>query len=337
MRTRRLAAPALVATLLGAATVAPNSPALASADAPASSAVRSIDPQNTGYILFTYSPLRRSAGAKNGFEGPGDLRVIAPDGSGNWALTTGPANDFDGVFAPGSQQVAFSSDRANRKAGITDLYVIDIEGTGLKRLTYGADTRGVSWSPDGKRLVVHDKKGLLIVDPLSGKSMRLLRTPKGSTDTGPIFTPDGTQVVFTRSLMSGGKALNQAIWAVSLDGSGARKLFGGEGKLKFSSQPAMSSDGFTLAWVVRDKHGSSIWMGDLFNGLMDNVRRFAKSNDEFFEGPTFAPDGSQLAVSLNFGNATRGAELLIYNVGDKKMTRLYTIATGNLAAPNWTD
>lgn len=337
MRTRRLAAPVLVASLLGAAAVAPYSPALAAGDAPSAPAVRSIDPQNTGYILFTYSPLRRSAGAKNGFEGPGDLRVIAPDGSGNWPLTTGPANDFDGVFAPGSQQVAFSSDRANRKAGITDLYVIDVEGTGLKRLTFGADTRGVAWSPDGKRLVVHDKKGLLLVDPLTGKSTRLLRTPRGSEDTGPIFTPDGTAVVFTRSTMSAGKALDQAIWSVGMDGSGAHKLFGGSGKLKFSSQPAISSDGFTLAWVVRDKNGSSIWMGDLFNGLMDNIRQFSKVKGQFYDGPSFAPDGSQLTVGLNLGNATKGAELLIFNVGDKKMTRLYTIAKGNLSAPNWTD
>src|SRR5689334_1546449 len=179
MRTR-FAAPALVATLLGTAALAPTS--FASTAAPAGHA-RVSSPDGTGYIIFTYSPLRRSAGAAKGFEGPGDLRVIAPDGSGNWALTQGPANDFDGVFAPGSQQVAFSSDRANRKAGITDLYVIDVEGTGLKRLTFGADTGGASWSPDGKQLVVNDKKGLLVVSPLTGKAHRLLKTPRGSVDS----------------------------------------------------------------------------------------------------------------------------------------------------------
>lgn len=334
MRTR-FAAPALAATLLTAAALAPTS--FAVTDAPSAQAsVSSADV--TGYIVFTYSPLRRSAGAHRGFEGPGDLRVIAPDGSGNWALTTGPANDFDGVFAPGSQQVAFSSDRANRRAGITDLYVIDVEGTGLKRLTFGADTGGASWSRDGKKLVVNDKKGLLTVNPLTGKSERLLRTPRGAVDSSPAWNSDGTQVVFSRAIVEHGRTVSSAIWSVDADGSGDHKLIGGDGALKFSSEPSLSPDGFTIAWVVANpKGGSKLMLGDLYYGRLDNVRTFQVDKQLTFEGPTWAPDGSALAITHSTGNAKQGAELLIFDFPTGDLSRLYTVATGQLSAPNWTD
>jgi Tol biopolymer transport system component len=332
MRTR-FAAPALVATLLGTAALAPTS--FASTDAPAGHA-RVSSPDGTGYIIFTYSPLRRSAGAKNGFEGPGDLRVIAPDGSGNWALTQGPANDFDGVFAPGSQQVAFSSDRANRKAGITDLYVIDVEGTGLKRLTYGADTGGASWSHDGQRLVVNDKKGLLIVSPVTGKSTRLLRSPKNAIDRSPTWNGDASAIIFSRAVVEHGKTISESIWTVAPDGSGAQKLVGGAGAMRYSSEPTLGSDGFSLAWVTRTRTGSSIMMGDLYYGVLDNVRVFKTAKGEWFEGPTWSPDGSALAITRSSGNAKRGAELLVLDAKTGELNRLYTIATGQLSAPNWT-
>jgi Tol biopolymer transport system component len=333
----RIAAPALVASLLATAALAPTSSASAGAPATPAGHARLSGADVTGYIVFTYSPLRRSAGAQRGFEGPGDLRVIAPDGSGNWALTTGPANDFDGVFAPGSQQVAFSSDRANRKAGITDLYVIDVEGTGLKRLTFGADTGGASWSPDGQQLVVNDKKGLLVVSPLTGKSHRLLKTPRGSVDSSPVWSKDQSSVVFTRAVVEHGKTVSSSIWSVAMDGSGVQRLVGGSGALRFSSEPAMSSDGFTLAWVVQSKHGSKVMLGDLYYGTLDNVRTFASDKNEIFEGPTWAPDGSALAITRSSGNAKHGAELLILDFPTGSLNRLYTVATGQLSAPNWTD
>jgi Tol biopolymer transport system component len=333
MRTR-IAAPVLLAALLTTTALAPNSTATTAAPA-APARVSGADV--TGYIVFTFSPLWRSAGAKHKFEGPGDLRVIAPDGSGNWALTSGPANDFDGVFAPGSQQVAFSSDRANRKAGITDLYVIDIEGTGLKRLTFGADTGGASWSHDGQQLVVNDKKGLLTVSPLSGKSQRLLRTPKGAVDSSPVWNSDASEVVFSRAVVEHGRTVSSSIWSVAADGSGAHKLVGGTGALRFSSEPTLSPDGFTLAWVAKTKHGSSLMMGDLYYGMLDNVRAFAVDKHLTFEGPTWAPDGSALAITRSNGNAKRGAELLILDFPTGHLNRLYTVATGQLSAPNWTD
>jgi Tol biopolymer transport system component len=185
-------------------------------------------------------------------------------------------------------------------------------------------------------LVVNDKKGLLIVSPVTGKSTRLLRSPANTVDHSPIWNSDATAVLFTRAVVKHGKTLSESIWTVAPDGSGARQLVGGKGALRFSSEPALSPDGFTLAWVSRTKNGSTLMMGDLYYGLLDNVRAFKTEKGMWFEGPTWSPDGSALAVTSSAGNAKRGAELVVLDSRTGALNRLYTVATGQLSAPNWT-
>ena len=40
--------------------------------------------------------------------------------------------------------------------GARDLYVMNVDGTGVRRLTTGRRIYGGSWSPDGRRLVFAD-------------------------------------------------------------------------------------------------------------------------------------------------------------------------------------
>lgn len=327
----RLAVPALVATLLASVTVAPT-PA---SSAPASRAKASAD--ILGFIAYTHAPYSKKAGRAAGFQGPGDVRVISPDGSGGAKLTVGPANDFEPAFSPDSSEVAFSSDRANRKAGITDLYVVKVDGSERRRLTHGADTGAVAWSPDGSRLVVDDRKGLLTVPVAGGAATRLLKTPKHRVDHSPTWTADGTQVLFTRSVLSQGRVVSEAIWIADADGTHAHRLVGGSGAMKFSAQPAASPDGFTIAWVSRTNRSSAIYLGELYFGALGNIRKLVSVKGRWFEGPTFAPDASALAVTRGYRTAARGSELLFYDLPDGKFTRILSVSHGMLSAPSWSN
>lgn len=78
--------------------------------------------------------------------------VVRPDGSRLRALT---ANTGDGTgataasWSPDGQRIAFSSDAD----GDEDIYVIRLDGTGLRKITHNsADDSSPTWSPDGRRI-----------------------------------------------------------------------------------------------------------------------------------------------------------------------------------------
>ena len=65
-------------------------------------------------------------------------------------MTNNDANDWHPNISPDGKQIAFSSDRD----GNFEIYVMDINGDNLTRLTHDAvrDT-SPSWSPDGSKIV----------------------------------------------------------------------------------------------------------------------------------------------------------------------------------------
>ena len=67
-----------------------------------------------------------------------------------------------------------------------DVWLIGIDGSGLRRLTYLAeDDPSVAWSPDGRWLAIQGGSGLTLLDVSSGRTERLARTPAfGAIDWG---------------------------------------------------------------------------------------------------------------------------------------------------------
>src|SRR5207247_11024943 len=71
------------------------------------------------------------------------------DRPGSIRLTEGPAWDGDPAWSPDGQRIAFSSQRD----GSTDIYVMNADGSGLRRVTAGPFDQQPAWSPDGARIV----------------------------------------------------------------------------------------------------------------------------------------------------------------------------------------
>jgi TolB protein len=76
-----------------------------------------------------------------------------------------------------------------------ELYVVNADGTGLRRLTDGIDP---AWSPDGKQVVFtryRDPRGVWVINA-DGSGARLLFA--WSEARWPSWSPDGSQILFTR-------------------------------------------------------------------------------------------------------------------------------------------
>ena len=157
------------------------------------------------------------------------------------------------------------------KDGDLDLYAMNLDGTGIRRLTddVGYDG-GAFFSPDSKRIVyraahptdpaeVERYKDLLaqhLVEPgqleifvmnADGSGQRPV-TSNGASNFSPYFHPDGKRIIFSSNVDTRGEGGRPSfhLYLVGDDGTGIERLtFEGQ----FNSFPMFSPDGKRLVWA----------------------------------------------------------------------------------------
>ena len=102
------------------------------------------------------------------------------------------------AWSPDGLQITFRSDIHHE--GNWDIYLIDIDGQNLKRLTTNrADDRYPAWSPDGTELAFSsDRSGrsqIYLMNMIGRKKIRQL-TKLPFSGQGPAWSPGGDQIAF---------------------------------------------------------------------------------------------------------------------------------------------
>jgi dipeptidyl aminopeptidase/acylaminoacyl peptidase len=135
-------------------------------------------------------------------------------------------------YSPDGTQIAFRGDLdLVEPSGDEEIYVMDADGTNVRRLTSNADFDSApSWSPDGKRIVFErapagtfvpgteaQEKDVYLMNA-DGTDVRRLTDSPG-LDEGPEFSPDATKIVF-----SSARDGQQEIYVMDADGSNPRRL-----------------------------------------------------------------------------------------------------------------
>jgi len=144
-------------------------------------------------------------------------------------LTNNPeAIDDDAAWSPDGRRIVFTSHPVTddpQRSNLAEVYVINVDGTGLTRLTFNAEEeRAPSWSPDGSRIVYMCRIGGGTADfeictmNADGSDRRQLTDNTVFDGTGP-FSPDGQQIVFQRPV-----AGRQQLWLMNADGTGQTQL-----------------------------------------------------------------------------------------------------------------
>jgi Tol biopolymer transport system component len=145
-----------------------------------------------------------------------DVFVMNADGSRRRAVVRGPEDDGNPVWT--------SDGRIVFKRGERDLYVVDLDGTGLKRLLSDGELGGYAVSPDGRSLAYNDYGAdLVLLGRLHGSSEPLVILTQTSDyvpeDRAAVSWRQGGKVLAIASYGPGG-INGSPLYVVSADGIG---------------------------------------------------------------------------------------------------------------------
>lgn len=171
----------------------------------------------------------------------GIYSVRVSDGGGLARITTIPGGvDIPGDYSPEGDQLVFVR---TAKDGDVGVFVTAIDGRNVRRISPPGvvvdEFFGGSWSPNGDRIlfVARDTEGhhkaIWVVDadgsnphpfPIAPGCGGEVSDPGSFGCYSPSWSPDGTQIVFTRSSPDGSE---ENLWIVNAEGSGLVQLTDG--------------------------------------------------------------------------------------------------------------
>lgn len=239
-------------------------------------------------LVFGTIPIEQENQEKIVFLRDQNIWVIDPDGKNEKQLTSFKGDRDD----PGTYGFSFSHDGTKIAFVLSDypkdkktgIYVIDIDGKNLARLTdyycYALD-----WSPDSKKISFFCHKmgspGRIHLIEVDSKKVKKLGDPKMISK--PFWSPDSKKLVYG---YYDPKKEKSGIYVIDADGKNEQKLSDEDG-FYFSWSP----DGKLITFLI----GSSIWVMDADG---KNAKELATPpKDYWYQVPRFSPDGKKILFS----------------------------------------
>ncbi|MEY3736507.1 MAG: Tol-Pal system protein TolB [Actinomycetota bacterium] len=153
-------------------------------------------------------------------DGTYQIYVVNDDGSNMLQITNGPEIKSHPVISPDGNLISFVKGEDKNQ----QIFVMNLDGSGEKQLTFEGVNSYPSWSPDGKGLVYTssstDNCDLWSMDLNGNNKTQITNTPK-VCEFFPKWSPDGKSLAFMAS--NGG---DLSIDVMNADGSGRFTLIG---------------------------------------------------------------------------------------------------------------
>ncbi len=207
-------------------------------------------------------------------------------------------------WSPDGSRIAFvMSPRGHltRYAGDGDIYVMNADGSDIRRLTQGLNASSPAWSPHGSRIAFVRNQGQeLVVMRADGTDQKVTARARGYYQ-GPAWSPDGRVIAYQSS--PGRDKEITAIFTIRPDGTDERQLTPASAS---AGGPAWSPDGSRIAYSARDQ----VW---IMNSDGSDARRLTNCQlpcvSDF--ASAWSPNGSELViVQQENGGAARRLYIL---------------------------
>jgi Tol biopolymer transport system component len=252
--------------------------------------------------------------------------------------------DMYPYWSPDGKQVVFQSDRHDAMMGDRDIYIMNADGSSIKRLIHRDESDETPvWSPDGSQILfssyVTDENNELFIMNVDGTGVTQL-TDNPGRDGHQSFSPDGSTIIFNSQRDDDGseETSNYEIYEMNRDGTNVRRLTVFPG---WDTYPSLSPDGTKILWRRVLPTGGSSQSGrnsEIFVMNRDGSSPSNLTNDPAFDGyPAWSPDGSKIVFASNRAGKTSGNfRIYIMNADGTDVVKvLENAATVEDARPQW--
>jgi len=199
-------------------------------------------------------------GSKLAFTG-GDGSLYIMDASGANQRSLGTPVNQDWAWSPDGTKIAFAA-RNTFNNGIARIYSVAVDGSSQNILIESASNSligYVAWSPDGSQIAYGNGSTIYKVSVNGGNEIKL--TPDYNpltmivyTEGEPIWSPDGTKLIFSSNRRVNGKD-EKGLFVMNSDGSNQTLLLSQPyipgGALKWST------DGLKIAYLLKANTGKT--------------------------------------------------------------------------------
>jgi Tol biopolymer transport system component len=212
------------------------------------------------------------------FDGDFEVYVMNADGSNVTQVTHNDVNEFDPIWSPNGNQLAFGRCQAT-----CDVVVINADGSGERVLIN--DGFPSAWSPNGKRIAFGRCQATcdVVVINADGSGERVLITDGFPT----AWSPNGKWILF-----QSGRDGNPELYVMNADGTGVTRLTDNPASDE-GDRAGWSPDGRRIVFSSR-RDGDDL---DIFVMNADGTRVRQLTQNDFIEDddPVWSPDGKHIA------------------------------------------
>jgi WD40 repeat protein len=212
-----------------------------------------------------------------------------------------------------------------------DIYVANIDGTGLRRLTTTPELDDqAAWSPDGTKIAFRSKRSgdwdIWVMGANGTGQVNLMADllPATSTDHTPSWSPDGLRIVFSSDIDHFAYA---KLWTMRPDGTNKRRVLPQSvGTTDIEIDASWSPDGTRIAFR---RIGGAALEADLaiVTIATGQVARIPLEGPQGY--PSWSPDGSRIAFSSShdgllshiFTMNPDGSEIVRHTTGPDENTK----------------
>lgn len=193
-----------------------------------------------------------------------EVYVANIDGTKGYFLTYNSKRNGRPTWSPDGCKIAFLSEMNQAEVPRLfngDLYVIDVDGSDLRQLTYDFDIIiSVRWSPDGRKIAFTairegDDSYEIYVTDVDGSNLHQITDSENANDILSDWSPDGKKILYTTYLEG-----DIEIYVINSDGTNIHQITNRESS---QDDPQWSPDGKRILFSSDLDGDSDLYITDV--------------------------------------------------------------------------